>query len=127
MKPYFVLLIVLYLSTLANAAIGIAVFPSALALVKNLGDIVVFGLCLRTAYDHAFGRTWLNAARCRLLYRGVFALGVYAVILAATGTRYGPPGMFGKGLLHVIMVFVPYLLFAIPVVLQEKRLKEGAA
>jgi len=125
MKPFFILLAVLYLPSVVNAGIGILAFPQALALVKNLGDVVVLALCLRTAYDQAFGRTWLDAAKCRLLYQATFALGIYAVILAATDTPYGPPGLFGPGLVHAAMVFIPYLLFAIPVVLQEKRLKEG--
>lgn len=89
--------------------------------------MVVLGLCLRVAYDHAFGRAWLDAAKTRLVYQAAFALGIYAVILAATDTPYGPPGLFGPGLVHAGMVFIPYLLFAIPVVLQEKRLKEGTS
>ncbi|NDY58224.1 hypothetical protein G3N56_15940 [Desulfovibrio sulfodismutans] len=126
MKPFFALLAVLYLPTLANAGIGILAVPTALALVKNVGDIVLFGLCLRTAFDLAYGRTWLDPAGCRLLYRAVGALGIYAVILAATDTPYGPPGLFGPGLVHAAMVFIPYVLFIVPVVLQEKRLQEAA-
>ena len=122
MKPYFFLLTVLYLSSLANAVIGILAIPTPLALIKNAGDIVCFGLCLRTAFGLAYGRTWPDAAVCRLLYRATGALGVYAVILAATDNPYGPPGLFGPGLVHAAMVFVPYVLFIVPAVLQEKRL-----
>ncbi len=126
MKSFFYLLIVLYLPTLANAGIGILAVPTAQALVKNIGDIVLFGLCLRTAFDLAYGRAWLDAAGCRLLYRATGALGIYAVILAATDTPYGPPGLFGPGLVHAAMVFIPYVLFIVPVVLQERQLREAA-
>lgn len=126
MKPFFYLLAVLYLPTLANAGIGILAVPTALALVKNIGDIALFGLCLVTAFDHAYGRSRLDAAACKLLYRATLALGVYAVILAATDTPYGPPGLFGPGLVHAAMVFIPYILFIVPVVLQERRLREAA-
>jgi hypothetical protein len=122
MKSYFFLLTVLYLSNLANAGIGILAIPTPLALIKNIGDIACFGLCLRTSFGLAYGRAWLDAAACRLLYRATGALGVYAVILSATDTPYGPPGLFGPGLAHAAMVFVPYVLFIVPVVLQEKRL-----
>lgn len=122
MKPYFFLLAVLYLSTLANAAIGILAVPTPLALVKNLGDTVCLGLCLYAAFELSFARRRLDAAACRLLYRGTGALGVYAVILSLTDVPYGPPGLFGPGPVHAAMVFVPYVLFIVPVVLLEKRL-----
>lgn len=124
MKTFFALLCVLYVSVLVNAGLGILIFPEPLALIKNLGDVVAGALCLRTAFDLGWSRRWLDAPGCRLLYRATGGLGIYAVILAATGTSFGPPGLFGPGLAHSAMVFVPYVLFIVPVVLQERRLAE---
>jgi hypothetical protein len=122
MKPYFFLLAVLYLSILAQAAIGVLAVPTPLALLKNLGDVACLGFCLWVAFDLAFNRARFDAAACRLAYRAAGACGVYAVVLTLTDTPYGPPGLFGPGLAHAAMVFVPYVLFIVPAVLKEKQL-----
>ncbi len=124
MKTYFVLLAILYFGTLANSFIGLAFVAAPVMIAKIAADVALMGVCLWGCYGMAFGKRYLSAPKWRMIYQATLALGVATVLLYANGEVVGLPPMQGIGLLHAGMIFLPYVLSAIPIILYEKELKE---
>jgi len=127
MKTYFVLLCVLYLSVAANAVMGMLIGAPAAMTGKAAVDLAALGFCLYGAYGLAFGRRFFAAFVWRIAYQAVLLLGALSVLMVINGWDSGAEPAKGLGLLHMVMMFLPYLLFAVPPILYANKLKEPAA
>ncbi len=125
MKGYAILLGVLFVSSLATRLMTVSVSHEPLARALAGADIVAFGLCLVAAVEMAFHRRWLTsrfgAQGWRLVSRGALVLGAFAVASSAMSRPMSAPGLLQLGLM-----LVPYVVFAIPVILFENELKAAA-
>lgn len=124
MKTYFVLLAILYVGNLANSFVGLAFVAAPVMIAKIAADVALMSISLWGCYGMAFGKRYLSAAKWRIVYQATLALGVATVLLYANGEVVGLPPLEGIGLLHAGMIFLPYVLFAVPIILYEKELKE---
>lgn len=120
MKPYAVLLAVLWAVTTFTDIWSLAYAQHFLFVVKGLGTPVLFTLCLAGCVELAWG--WrlarLAPGRWRATYRATLAMGVFYVLLKDFGDLLGVPAMAGEpNLLQIGLDFLPYLLFAVPVVI----------
>lgn len=126
MKGYFVLLCVLYLATLFMSVWSLTNPLHVLVALKNALDIALFSICLAGCFGLAFKRVYLEPTRWRLTYQATLTLGVFSVMLMGFGDRFGVPMPVGQpSLLELGLMFLPYLLFALPVILYEQALKKG--
>jgi len=126
MKVYFVLLCVLYLATLVMSVWSLTNPLHLLVALKNALDIALFFLCLVGCFGLAFRREYLEPTRWRLTYQATLTLGVFSVVLMGFGGRFGVPMPVGDpSLVELGLLYLPYLLFAIPVVLYEQALRKG--
>lgn len=126
MKVYFILLCVLYLATVAMSIWSLTNPLHLLVALKNALDIGLFSMCLVAAFGLAFKRIFLEPTRWRMTYQATLTLGAFSVMLMGFGGRFGVPMPVGEpGLLELGLIYLPYLLFAIPVVLYEKALRKG--
>lgn len=131
MKPYAVLLSILWLTNVVIAFWSLtASLPLAFAL-KNLGDIVLFTLCLLVCIELAFAKTIvsLSTPQLRLTYNATLFLGGAHVMMKNFGDMLGLPSPVGElNIFQIVLDFLPYVLFAIPVILLEhERKKAGQA
>lgn len=126
MKGYFVLLAVLYLVTLLMNVWSLTHRIPTLLAVKNALDIALFALCLLGAYGLAFRRSYWEPLRWRMIYQATLVLGVFSVMIMGFGERFDMPTPYtDPSLLLLGMLFLPYLLFALPVILYEHALRKG--
>ncbi len=126
MKGYFFLLAILYLVTLLMNIWSLTHHIPTLLAVKNALDIALFALCLLGAFGLAFRRSYWEPLRWRMVYQATLVLGVFSVMIMGFGERFGMPSPMGKpSLLQLGMLFLPYLLFALPVILYEHALRKG--
>lgn len=124
MKGYFILLCILYLASVVISIWSLTNPLHILVALKNALDIAMFTLCIMGAYGLAFKRKLWDPVRWRMIFQGTLILGVFSVVLIGYGERFGVPSPAGApSLLQLGLVFLPYLLFAIPVVLYERALK----
>lgn len=129
MKPYAILLAVLWLASVAVDFWTLtASLPLAFAL-KSLADIVLFTLCLLVAVELAFSRVLvtLSTPQLRLVYNATLFVGGAHVMLNNFGDLLGVPSPVGDtSILQIGLDFLPYLLFSIPaIVLEHERKKAG--
>ncbi|NCC26037.1 MAG: hypothetical protein EOM25_12720 [Deltaproteobacteria bacterium] len=125
MKGYVVLLAVLYAAMAFVSGVRLLHPLHFWTVARDLATMVAFSLCLVGAFGLAWGRTWWTPRHWVMAGQATLILGGLAVILFGYGELFGVPTPQGRpGLLHMGMVFLPYLLFAIPVILygssQEK-------
>lgn len=126
MKVYFVLLCLLYLATLAMSLWSLTNPLHVLVALKNALDVALFSICLVGCFGLAFRRVYLEPTRWRVTYQATFTLGVFSVMLMGFGGRFGVPMPVGDpSLIELGLLYLPYLLFGIPVVLYERALRKG--
>lgn len=127
MIGYFVLLCILYLVTVGTSLWALTQPLHSLFVVKDLGTIVLFSLCLRGCYGLVFKKTYWIPEKWRIVFQGTLVLGVFTVILYGYGENLGVPSPAGAPtLIDLGLMYLPYLLFAIPVILYENTLKKSA-
>jgi hypothetical protein len=125
MKGYFYLLFVLYLATVMRNGLALAYPSHPLVSLRDVAAIVLFGLCVLGCHSMAFARTRFNPPAWRLVYTATLALGVFSLLLHTFGERMGVTWQGGKPhFLSMVMDFLNYLLFAVPVILLENRMKK---
>lgn len=132
MKVYFVLLTVLHIVQVFFKDIKLMVaLADTWFFVTCLGDIILFTLCLIASFELGFSRQVLrsmNAPRWRLAGQATLALGVFQTFLFTLGERIGAPDLIpNPGILDVLRLFLPYLLFAVPAVAHSHELGKGQA
>ena len=125
MKPYFILLAVLFTSnTLLRVwQLWLGVPPEVA--VSYLADVACFALCLWAAFALAFDRQPLTRPQARLIYYATMVAGIVSVLLRVWGPQLGVPAVGGVGLVDVGLWALSYVLFAIPAVLYDNWLKTG--
>lgn len=122
MKPYAVLLGVLWIGSLVRDLTLVAMGAPALLSARALGEVLLFGLCLAGCVELAWGRTVvrLSTVQWRLVSNGTFILGGLSVMFGSYGELFGLPQAAGRGgVLQAVLDFLPALVFAIPVVILE--------
>ena len=126
MKGYFFLLALLYIATMVMNIWSLTHSIPMLMALKNALDIVLFSLCLFGAYGLGFKREYWVPARWRMTYQATLALGVFSVILMGFGERFGMPTPYTEpGIIQLVLMYLPYLLFALPVILYDNTLRKG--
>jgi hypothetical protein len=126
MKAYFILLAILFAGRLfANGVVFLTV-THPVPLLRAVVELVCFGLCLWGCYGMAFRKRYLDQARWKIIYNLTLIVGVVTVVLAVYGSEFGIPGSTGDiSLFHGGMILLPFLLFAVPVIIYSKDLEEG--
>lgn len=131
MKPYAVLLGILWAVSLFWAFMLATSAPHPYLVMKSLGDIVLLSLCLAGCIELAFGKCVVKFTRShwRMVFNGTLILGAMHVMLKNFGEAMGVPSFVGEGgILQILLDFLPYVLFAIPVIiLEHERKKAGEA
>lgn len=125
MKGYFFLLAFLYLvQTLMNLLVLFNVGVPIKALLA-FGNVVFFSLALLGSYALAFRKTFFRPGFWTLLMNGVLVWGGFTVMVYGYGEMFGLASPSGSpGILNLGLLFLPYLLFAIPVIVyQHERRK----
>lgn len=125
MKPYSILLILLWLSTTFTELWSIAYATNVLFVLKSLGAVVLFTLCMAGCLQLAWNRRLVRftTPQWRMTYQATLALGAFAVLLKNFGEVLGVAmEPVPTGLMQIGMDFLPYLLFAIPVIILEHEL-----
>ncbi|MFW5721939.1 MAG: hypothetical protein ACOCWT_01445 [Desulfohalobiaceae bacterium] len=125
MKGYFFLLCILCAGMLFKSVWGLFIQIHPLVTLSQLGDIILIPLCTVACYGLAFKKVIWDLPKWTLVRILTLALGVYSVIVYGFGERYGIPTIGDPGLMTVALIFLPYLLSAIPVILYESALKKG--
>ncbi|MBN2140747.1 MAG: hypothetical protein PHV85_09890 [Desulfovibrionaceae bacterium] len=126
MKVYFVLLAFLFLSTLlpSGAVLAHAFSVHYLKVAKSVGDVVLFALCLVGCFGLAFDRRIFSAGVWGAVKNATLILGAFTVMLLGYGEIFGVPTPQGRpSLMRMGLIFLPYVLFAAPAVLYERRLR----
>ncbi|MDY7001164.1 MAG: hypothetical protein SVS15_05205 [Thermodesulfobacteriota bacterium] len=127
MKLYFIILSVLFLTRVLLSVWFLLSLPHYLVFLNHVGDIVLFTLCWAGALDLAFKKRLLNFSpdKWRLTYQATLVLGAGSVLLTKYGADLGVPSPAGSpGILTLGLIFLPYVLFAIPVIVHEHELKK---
>lgn len=128
MKFYFILLTLLHI-----ARVVLISLPAMVArpvpdwfFLNHLADCVLFTLCLIASYEHGFSRTVLrsmNPGRWRLAGQATLALGAFQTFLYTLGEHIGAPDLIpNPGILDVVRLYLPYVLFAIPAIVHSHEL-----
>lgn len=128
MKVYMILLGILYLLRIFVSVWALTHLPHYLFFIQHLGDLVLFSLCMAGGIAQAYGKAIVNLDRgtWKLVSRLTLILGAYTVLLYVKGDEvFGIPSpAAGGGLLQVAMLFLPYVLFSIPVIVYEHELAQ---
>lgn len=101
--------------------------PHYLVFLNHAADIVLFALCLTACLDLAFKKRLVNLSpdKWRLTYQATLVLGACSVLLTKYGDRLGVPSPAGSpDILTLGLIFLPYVLFAIPVIVYVYELKK---
>jgi len=127
MKLYFIILSVLYLSRIIVSVWVMLNPPHYLIFLNHAADMVLFTLCLAGCLDLAFKKRLVNFStdKWRLTYQATLVLGACTVLLMCYGDKVGVPSPVGNpGFLTIGLIYLPYVLFAIPVIVHEHELKK---
>jgi hypothetical protein len=128
MKVYMILLGILYLLRLLVSIWTLTYLPHFLFIIQHLGDMVLFSLCMAGGIAFAYGKHILKFDRgtWKLISRLTLILGAYTVLLYVKGDEvFGIPApASGGGLFQILMIFLPYVLFSIPVIVYEHELSK---
>ena len=133
MKFYFVLLTLLHIARVLLISIpAMAARPTPdWFFFNHLADCVLFTLCLVASYELGFSRQALksmDARRWRLAGQATLALGVFQVFLYTLGESIGAPDLIPEpGILDVLRLYLPYLLFAVPAIVHSHELTNRQA
>lgn len=128
MKFYVILMAILYLLQMYLSITSIFLFGvNYLYVLGHIGNIVLYTLSLSVAIEFAYKKRFIKLSRPHIWWVGrlTLALGAYTTLLYTRGDIFGlpsPPSNF----LHAALIFLPYVLFAIPVIVYEHELgKKG--
>ena len=125
MKGYVILLGVLYLATITRSAMALMGPPIGLVPYKAVIDIVLFGLCLWGGYCFVSGKTCLDADKWKLVSRITLGAGGMLTIGLVWGTSLGLDTPYpSPSILTALMLLLPYVLFAIPVIVFANELEK---
>ncbi|WP_461209716.1 hypothetical protein [Desulfocurvus sp. DL9XJH121] len=122
MKGYSLLLAVLWAVTVFRDIWSLAYAQHVFFAVRAVGATVLFTLCLAGALELGWGLRLarLRPSQWRLAYLGCLGLGALHVLAGVHGELLGLPAPeAGPSLLRMGLNFLPYLLFAIPVIILE--------
>jgi hypothetical protein len=128
MKVYTVLLAILYALRMFISLWALTTLPHWLFALNHLADIALFTLCVAAAVEFGFGKRLVRLPldTWRLVGRLTLVLGAFSTLLYTNGQIFGAPApAAGGGILQVAMIFLPYVLFAIPVIVYEHKLRQG--
>lgn len=126
MKFYVILLAILYLLQMYLSFTSIFLFGvNYLYILGHIGNIVLYTLCLSAAVEFAYKKRVIKLSRTNIWWVGrlTLLLGAYTTLLYTRGDIFGmpsPPSNF----LHAALIFLPYVLFAIPVIVYEYELRK---
>jgi hypothetical protein len=123
MKFYVILLCVLYLATILKRTLLLLVTPPPFLALTAVLDLVVLGLDLWGALCFAFNKPFFAVQRLRLMYQGTLVLGVASVTAQVAAS--GGVEQMGFGPLGVALSFLPYVLFAAPIILFDRSRREN--
>ena len=129
MKFYAILLAVLWLLRTTISLWAMLTGQHPLLMLNHALDLVALTLALAGAVQMGFGKVLLprfTAAHWRMVSRGTLLLGALSTLLYTHGDAVGVPSSAGPGLMNVALIFLPYLLFAIPVIILEHELRKTA-
>ena len=129
MKIYFALLSLLFASSAATRIAQLmrpgGPFADPYHIIKYAADIVLFAAALYGAYLHGWGKREGSIVLWGWIKNLLLALGAFSVIAAGFPEALGVPGTPQRpGLLRLFLLFLPYILFAVPVVLLEKEMRD---
>jgi hypothetical protein len=126
MKVYVILLGILYALRMLVSVWALSHVPHYLFMLQHLADIVLFSLCMAGSVAHAYGKHVIRLERgtWKLVSRLTLVLGAFTVLLYVKGdVIFGIPApAAGGGIFQVAMIFLPYVLFAIPVIVYEHQM-----
>lgn len=130
MKVYVVLLAILYVLHISINIWALTTLPHYLFAIQHLADLVLLTLCMAGGIAHSFGKVLVRLERgsWRMVSRLTLVLGAFTVLLYVKGDEvFGVPApASGGGIMQVALIFLPYVLFAIPVIVYEHELGKKA-
>lgn len=123
MKLYVVLLGFLYVLQMVLSGWSLLAGVNYLYALGHLGNFVLFSLCLAGAIAQAYGKTLVKLPRTGWWWVGrlTLVLGAYTTVLYTRGDVFGLPSP-PSGFMHAALIFLPYVLFAVPVIVYEHEL-----
>ena len=124
MKVYFYMATILYLGMIFRDGRELAVIPKPVLweYAKVAGDVLILGACVLACYGLAFKKKYLDVAKWRMMYPLTILLGLFTGALLAMPEKFGILYREPSGLLDIAMRFLPYILFAVPVILYQHEL-----
>lgn len=125
MKVYAILLCVLYLSRLVVSGFSLLHTPYPLRAAVNLAEILVFGACLAAAVGLGWKKRWRTPGFWGAVATASLILGGAAALVFGFGDLFGLPQPGRPNLLQIGLLYLPYVLFAVPAVLYERELRGG--
>ena len=123
MKLYFFGLLILYVFSVLNRAMSLALGTPPQIMVSYVADILLFSLCLRVCYGMAFNKRYFTPQSVKLIYYGVMGMVVVSLFLLTKGELLGLPDL-EIHVLNLLLWLLPYLLFALPCILLGRVLKD---
>jgi hypothetical protein len=123
MKLYVVLLGFLYVLQMVLSGWSLLAGVNYLYALGHLGNIVLFSLCLVGAIAQAYGKVLVKLPRTGWWWTGrlTLVLGAYTALLYTRGDFFGLPSP-PSGIMHAVLIFLTYVLFAVPVIVYEYEL-----
>jgi hypothetical protein len=122
-KLYAILLSVLYLSRLAENGLILLHAPYALQAAIKLAEIVIFALCLAAAVGLGWGKRWRTPGFWGASGTASLMLGAASVMVFGFGGLFGLPQPERQNILQLGLMYLPYVLFAVPAVLYDRELR----
>jgi len=122
MKLYTILLGLLWLSVTLRDLWSVAFATHPLFVLRAIGTAVLFTLCLAGCLELAWRRRLVrfSSVQWRMTYQATMAMGVFTVLLRHFGYLLGiADGQSAATLTAIGMDVLPFVLFAIPVILLE--------
>jgi len=122
------LLGLLWLARVALDVLLAATLPHPFLLLICVGDVILFTLCLAGCIELGFGKRVVRLSRSqwRIVFNATLVLGGFYVMIKNYGELLNMPSLSGEGgLLQILLDFLPYLLFAVPVILLEHERKKA--
>ena len=128
MKFYAILLALLWLLRMAVSLSALLFGQHPAFMLNHALDLVLLTMAMAGAIQVGFGKIWLprlTPNHWRMVSRATLLLGALSTLLYTQGERLDIPTPAGPGLMNVVMIFMPYLLFAIPVIVLEHNLRKA--
>jgi len=123
MKLYVVLLGFLYVLQMALSVWSLTAKVNVFYALGHVGNIAAFSLCLLGAVAFAYGWSPVRISRRAWWWVGrlTLVLGAYTTVLYTRGDVFGLPSP-PSGFMHAALILLPYVLFAVPVIVYEHEL-----